>query len=722
MVFAVHDVHTHSIRRNVRAESCSVVICAYTLDRWDDLAASIDSVRRQTLAPTQLILVVDHNDELFARAQAEFPDVTVISSENPAGLSGARNAGLSAANGDVVAFIDDDAMASESWIENLLAGYTDDSILGVGGFISPLWEAGRPSWFPEEFDWVVGCSYRGMSTSVVRNLIGANMSFRREVLEAVGGFSSELGRTSTQALAGEEAGVSIRASRLYPGGVFVYVREARVDHRVPVRRTSWRYFHERCYAEGISKARLTQMLGSREGLSSERHHALVTLPAGVGRNLVAPLHGDVAGLSRAFVIATGLATTATGYAIGRLTPPPETAVVAVAPPAADAAPARRPRVLMVTPRYFPLVGGVELHVAQVAQRLSKDVDVTVLTTDTTGELPEREVVDGVQVRRVRAWPRNRDYYFAPAISSAIRHGDWDLVHVQSYHSAVAPLAMIASLRAHVPYVLTFHGGGHSSRLRNSLRRTQWMVLQPLFSRARKLIAVAEFEAEQFSAALHLPRDRFVVIPNGSDLSAIEVQPERRKAGSRPMIVSVGRLERYKGHQRVIEAMPLVLKAFPDSTLRILGTGPYEAPLEELIEKLGLGDSVTVTSIPADDRRTMAQTLAWSSLVVLMSEFETHPLAIIEALQLGRPVLVGDSAGLREIAGAGRARVVPLESTPEELAAAIVEELRHCHTAVPLEASTWDECAERIREVYYEVLSLPMSPTPSAPDSAQEESE
>lgn len=688
----------------MRPTSCSVVICAYTLDRWGDIAASVESVRRQTLAPTEIILVIDHNDELLARARAELPDITIFASENLAGLSGARNAGLSAATGDVVAFIDDDAMACDGWIENLLAGYDAENVLGVGGLISPLFEGGRPHWLPEEFDWVVGCSFRGMATANVRNLIGTNMSFRREVLAAVGGFRSELGRTSTQALAGEEADVCIRASRLFPDGVFVHAQGARVEHRVPARRQSWRYFRERCYGEGISKAQLTSMVGSREGLSSERRYTLVTLPAGFGRNLVAPLRGDFAGVPRALVIVAGLAFTTAGYAVGRLRPHHERSFAPVEP-CADPVPTRRLRVLMVTPRFSPLVGGVELHVAHVARLLGKDVDVTVLTTDVTGELPQSELVDGVPVRRVRAWPRERDYYFAPEIGSAIRSGDWDLVHVQSYHSAVAPLAMLAALRARIPYVLTFHGGGHSSRLRRGLRRVQWMALRPLLARACKLIAVAEFEAEHFSAVLKLPRDRFVVIPNGSDLAQIEVLPERRVSGGRPQIVSVGRIERYKGHQRVVEAMMHVLEAYPDATLRILGTGPYEAELRGLVERLGLSGSVTVGSIPASDRAAMAQTLTWSSLVVLMSEFETHPLAIIEALQLGRPVLVGDSDGLREIAQEGRARVAPLDSGAKALAEAIVDELREARTEAPTEAWTWDECAEQIREVYYEVVAL-----------------
>ena len=264
--------------------------------------------------------------------------------------------------------------------------------------------------------------------------------------------------------------------------------------------------------------------------------------------------------------------------------------------------------------------------------------------------------------------------------------------------------MLAALRARIPYVVTFHGGGHSSRTRQAFRRLQWTVLRPLLARARRLIAVAEFEAERFSAALRLPRERFVVIPNGSDLPAIpEEEAERLRAG-RQVIVSVGRLERYKGHQSVIRAMPAVLRELPESELRIIGTGPYQPELERLILELGLTERVTIGAIPPTDRSAMARALAQCSLIVLMSEFETHPLAVIEALALGRPALVADTSGLHELAQRGLARAVPLDSTADELAEAIVDELRHPSPVPTVSAPTWRQCADDLLALYGEVVS------------------
>ena len=126
----------------------------------------------------------------------QLPDVIVTDNQQQQGLSGARNAGVAVAGGEVVAFLDDDATAAPDWLERLAAGYADPDVLGVGGAIEPVWSTSRPRCFPEEFDWVVGCTYRGLpqTPAPVRNLIGANMSFRRTVLNTIGGFRCDIGR------------------------------------------------------------------------------------------------------------------------------------------------------------------------------------------------------------------------------------------------------------------------------------------------------------------------------------------------------------------------------------------------------------------------------------------------------------------------------------------------------------------------------------------------
>jgi len=359
------------------------------------------------------------------------------------------------------------------------------------------------------------------------------------------------------------------------------------------------------------------------------------------------------------------------------------------------------RLLLVTARYLPYLGGVEHHVYQLARRFARaGVDVTVLTTDTTGKLPRSEYAEGVHVMRVRAWPDGSDFYFAPELFSVIAGGKWDIVHVQSYHTLVAPLAILAALRAKIPYVLTFHGGGHSSRLRNAIRGAHRAMLRPLLARAERLIAIALFEVELFGRQLGIPEEQFVVIPSGSDLPNV-VQPVGA-AGDPTLIASVGRLERYKGHHRMIEALPHILEQQPDTRLWIAGSGPYEQPLRRMAQKLRVADHVEIRAIPMAERSRMAQELSKVGLVTLLSEYETQPAAIMEALALGRPALVADTSGLRELADQGLVRAIPLQSSAQQVARAVLDQLRQPLVPQHVEFPTWDGCVTDHLALYHSI--------------------
>nr|MBA2451868.1 glycosyltransferase [Chloroflexia bacterium] len=237
------------------------------------------------------------------------------------GLAGARNCGVRAARGDIIAFLDDDAIAAADWLSRLSAGYDNPSVNGVGGAIEPLWSSGRPTWFPQEFDWVVGCTYRGLpeTAAPVRNLIGANMSFRRKVFEIAGGFRSGIGRVGAQPSGCEETELCIRASQLVPGTVFMYEPSARVYHRVPSNRATWDYYRRRCHAEGRSKVLVATLVGAGDGLASERAYTFATLPQGVARGVGAALMGSGwAGFTRAGAIVAGLMITTAGYLTGHI--------------------------------------------------------------------------------------------------------------------------------------------------------------------------------------------------------------------------------------------------------------------------------------------------------------------------------------------------------------------------------------------------------------------
>jgi peptidoglycan/xylan/chitin deacetylase (PgdA/CDA1 family)/GT2 family glycosyltransferase len=303
-----------------RGETVSVVICAYTLRRWDELVEAVASVENQSRRPDQIIVVVDHNAALLERALQTFTGATVIPNRAARGLSGARNTGVGAARGEIVAFLDDDARADREWLAQLLGAYRDPNVVGTGGIVEPRWSGGHPAdWLPSEFYWTIGCSYTGLPTETapIRNPIGASMSFRRDAILRAGGFREGIGRLEEIPLGCEETELAVRIADASPDATIIHTPAARVEHLVTPERTSRRYFIARCWNEGRSKATVVQHVGRRTGLSSERTYALRTLPHGVMRELRQAARGDLWGAVRATAIVAGLSATAAGYLRGR---------------------------------------------------------------------------------------------------------------------------------------------------------------------------------------------------------------------------------------------------------------------------------------------------------------------------------------------------------------------------------------------------------------------
>lgn len=325
------------------APTTSVVVCAYTLERWDELTAALHAAADQH--PDQLLLVVDHNDELKARATNELTGrvagLTVLANERRQGLSGARNTAIDAATSEVVVFLDDDATPRPGWLAALRAPYDDPAVIAVGGAARPVWPSDRPVTLPSrtteegagaesgtagwgELDWVVGCSYAGLPTGrqEVRNLMGCNMSFRREVFSRVGGFSEDLGRVGRTPLGCEETELCIRARQAHPTGEptprIVFEPLAQVRHHVSPDRLSWSYLLHRGWAEGISKAAVATMVGSSDATATERRYVAQILPHGVARQLRAVRTDGPSAALGALAIVLVLLATAAGFARGRV--------------------------------------------------------------------------------------------------------------------------------------------------------------------------------------------------------------------------------------------------------------------------------------------------------------------------------------------------------------------------------------------------------------------
>jgi glycosyltransferase involved in cell wall biosynthesis len=306
--------------------TASVAICAYSTRRWPDLQAAVGSIVAQLRPGDECVIVIDHNDELLEMANATFGSfaaVRVLASTGARGLSGARNSAIAASRGDVVAFLDDDAVADDGWLGQMMAALAEPDVYGAGSAAVPQWPGGqRPRWFPPEFDWVVGCSYRGLPTqrASVRNVIGVAMAFRREVFDVAGTFSADVGRIGLAPTGCEETELCIRLRQARPQALIRYLPDVTVRHRVAPDRIRPGYFLRRCMGEGRSKARVSRLVGAGDALMSERAYVRSVLPKAFVREVRRGLR-DLAGVGAAAAIVVGVLLAGCGYVAIRVTKP-----------------------------------------------------------------------------------------------------------------------------------------------------------------------------------------------------------------------------------------------------------------------------------------------------------------------------------------------------------------------------------------------------------------
>lgn len=295
--------------------TASVVIATHSEERWETLLRALESAGAQEPAPLQIIVAVDHNDALCRRLEGLRRGIEVIDHQGVPGASGARNAGVEHATAPMIAFLDDDVQARAGWLRELLQPFGDPRVVGTGGMTLPRWQVGRPRWFPDEFGWVVGASFTGLPTEVspVRNVWSENMAVRRELFEAVGGFRPGFGKSGRVSFSSrEDTEVCIRVAAAVPGGQWLYVPSAVIDHEVPPDRSTFAFFLRRCYTEGLGKMEMRGQLGPGSDLTDERAYMLRVVPAAFVRAL---LRRDFA---RAGALAAGAAAAAVGVARGWL--------------------------------------------------------------------------------------------------------------------------------------------------------------------------------------------------------------------------------------------------------------------------------------------------------------------------------------------------------------------------------------------------------------------
>lgn len=346
----------------------------------------------------------------------------------------------------------------------------------------------------------------------------------------------------------------------------------------------------------------------------------------------------------------------------------------------------------VTSRYRPHTGGVETHVAELATRFAdRGHEVTVVAADRgtrvdDHRLPAHERISGVRVRRVRALAPGGAVHIAPGVVRAIKRADPDLIHAHNYHSLPFFFTAIAASRLDgVPLVATPHyHGGSASGVRDQLLSLYRPLGGWALHRADAVLAVSDWEANQLSVDFDLSAQ---VIKNGINIDRFRDAKVRVNQSDQPYILSVGRLESYKGIQHIIRALPNL----PDYHLVVVGDGPFQEQLCRIAEETGVVDRVDFRGFVPDER--IPGIYAGAAAFVTMSEFESYGITVAESLAAGTPCVIRPAGAL--IDWADRDDCVAVD--PEALAEGVQEAVGRPAPTERLQS--WTGMVESVSAVY-----------------------
>src|SRR5580704_12233151 len=243
------------------------------------------------------------------------------------------------------------------------------------------------------------------------------------------------------------------------------------------------------------------------------------------------------------------------------------------------------RVAQVVSFYHPRIGGVETHVQSLAQGCAEAGDDVVVLTHQVGDAPAEEWIGAIRVLRFPMTVPARNYSLSLRLFSYLRRhaADFDIVHVHSYHTVIGH----AAVRSRLPFVFTphYHGTGHTP-FRALLHRLYWPAGARLFRAADAVICVSEVERNLVIKDFPGIAGKAVTIPNGTNQKLVTPADDGSSFDD-PVVLTVGRLERYKNVDRIIDAF----RALPfQATLVVVGDGPDRARLAGTFRRANPGFS------------------------------------------------------------------------------------------------------------------------------------
>lgn len=236
----------------------SAIICTYNREHY--LGAAIDSLLGQDFTDFEVLVVdngsSDRTEQVVAQRLSNSKLKYIY--EPKIGLSLARNTGAQAAQGEILAYLDDDAVASPTWLKVLYSAYkANEQLVIAGGKVTLIWPPGvePPNWLSPELAGNLGAYDLGDQVVYIQQPgltpRGLNYSIRRSFLAEIGGFNVNLGRIGTKLLSNEELYVTELA--LKSGKQVAYLPDALVAHHVAPERLQKSWFWQRSWWQGVSE-------------------------------------------------------------------------------------------------------------------------------------------------------------------------------------------------------------------------------------------------------------------------------------------------------------------------------------------------------------------------------------------------------------------------------------------------------------------------------------
>jgi glycosyltransferase involved in cell wall biosynthesis len=378
------------------------------------------------------------------------------------------------------------------------------------------------------------------------------------------------------------------------------------------------------------------------------------------------------------------------------------------------------RVVLLPSAYAPAVGGVEELTRALARQLVASGDaVEVWTNRHPPQLPARETIDGIGVRRFALPLPRRDRSAAgfPLASLAalarLRHAAAqarpELLHVQCFSGNGAYATALARL-LRIPVVVTLQGEtvmddhdiyDHSVALRAALRAG--------LGRAGAVTGCSEFVLADARERFGLKPGRGTVVPNGAESAVADAQLPFAVPCER-FVLGLGRVVEKKGFDLLLRAFALLAAQHPGTGLVIGGDGAARADLRRLAGELGIAERVALPGTLS--RGQVAWAMANAAVFVLPSRIEPFGIVVLEAMRAGRPVVVSSRGGAPEIVRDGLDGIVSDPLDTRALASAIGrlladEPLRRRlgeAAAARAAAFSWERIGERYREIYRDALA------------------